>query len=241
MERDEGWKAGVASLYLKSSKLMSRTNFLKSCVSEGLVPDGIKGKLNIAIDVNNQQFIQSLEKEMDFHSSRVLDKVYIHSQEMEARLEIQQEEMMENLRRTVSENEIQGFIKHMKREHKNSVLQNKNRLKKKLINLRAEKSSGRLPPEWSRGSTRVKGFRYVREHLGAQEGARFPQNLHPHRRNRPHRSRYAVRPQHIITEEELAARDPLILTKDSNFKLPAARKELIRLGPKTCPTPEGPV
>ena len=41
-------------------------------------------------------------------------------------------------------------------------------------------------------------------------------------------------------EEEKAQRDPIILTRNPNFVLPEAGKTLMRLGPKTCPTPMGP-
>ena len=237
MERNEGWwKVRVSSLYLKSRHQMSKSQFFKSCVSEGLIPDGIKGKFNLAMDVNNQQLVKSMEEEMDFHSSRVLDKIYIGSQEMEAQLEIRQQEMIEGLRRTIPEIEIQNFASEMRRDLKSQVLKVQTELKRKLIKLRNEKSVGRLPPGWSQGSRNIKGLNFIRGHLGARQGARFPQNLRPHRRNRPQRTRYTKKPHHVVTEEELAARDPLILTKDPNFHLPVAGKELMRIGPKTCPT-----
>ena len=47
--------------------------------------------------------------------------------------------------------------------------------------------------------------------------------------------------QFKVTEEELAQRDPIILSKREDFELPAAGKSLMRLGPMTCPTPSGPV
>ena len=47
-------------------------------------------KINLAMDVNNQSLVQSIEEEMDFHSSRMLDRMYTHSQGMEDELEAQQ-------------------------------------------------------------------------------------------------------------------------------------------------------
>ena len=73
------------------------------------------------------------------------------------------------------------------------------------------------------------------------QGAPFPQNLRPHRRDRPHRRRYPASRQHIVTEEDLAVRDPIILTKNPSFVLGDAGKSLMRMSPKTCPTHKTPV
>ena len=73
MERIEDWKTEVSNLYLKCRRQKLKSEFFRSCVSEGLIPNGVKGKFNLAMDVNNQDFVQSIEEEMDFHSSRILD------------------------------------------------------------------------------------------------------------------------------------------------------------------------
>ena len=92
------------------------------------------------------------------------------------------------------------------------------------------------------GSRALKGFNYIKaKDREPYQGVPFPQNLRPNRRNRPHRTKYPSRRQHVVTEEEKAQRDPIILTKNPNFVLPEAGKTLMRLGPKTCPTPRGPI
>ena len=73
MERIEDWKTEVSSLYLKCRRQKLKSEFFLSCVSEGFIPNGVKGKFSLAMDVNNQDFVQSIEEEMDFHSSRILD------------------------------------------------------------------------------------------------------------------------------------------------------------------------
>ena len=97
MEVEGGWKGGITSQYLKIQNQMSKSKFMKSCISEGLLPNGVRGNFSLAMDVNNFDLVQSIEEEMNFHSSRVLDMIYIHSQELEYRLEIQ----LQNLIRTI--------------------------------------------------------------------------------------------------------------------------------------------
>ena len=97
MERDEGWEAGILSMYLKIQFQMSKSKFLKSCISEGFLPNGVRGCFSLAMDVNNQGLIQSIEEEMDIHSSRLLDRIYIHSQELEIQLKTQRDEMIRTI------------------------------------------------------------------------------------------------------------------------------------------------
>ena len=97
MERGEGWEAGVMSMYLKICLQMSNSKFLKSCISEGFLPNGVRGCFSLAIDVNTQDLIQSIEEEMDIHSSRLLDRIYIHSQELEIQLKTQRDEMIRTI------------------------------------------------------------------------------------------------------------------------------------------------
>ena len=200
MERNEGWEAGILSMYLKIQFQMSKSKFLKSCISEGFLPNGVRGCFSLAMDVNNQGLIQSIEEEMDIHSSRLLDRIYIHSQELEIQLKTQRDEMIRTILVSgVLEDTIENFIKQMRYDCQHQVLDKERQLKKKLIKLRAEKRRGRLPPGWSQGSRRIIGFIYVRDYMGGRQGSRFPQNLRPHRRNRPHRKRYPTRSQHIVT------------------------------------------
>ena len=44
-----------------------------SCVSEGLIPCGLRKPFNLAKDVNDIEFVQSVQNECDIQSSRLLD------------------------------------------------------------------------------------------------------------------------------------------------------------------------
>ena len=66
---------------------MEKNVFLKSCVSEGLLPKGLGGKFSLALDVNNEPFVVQIQNMADIHSSGLLDKIFIQSQMEERRLE----------------------------------------------------------------------------------------------------------------------------------------------------------
>ena len=53
MEEEGGWKGGITSQYLKIQNQMSKSKFMKSCISEGLLPNGVRGNFSLAMDVNN--------------------------------------------------------------------------------------------------------------------------------------------------------------------------------------------
>ena len=182
---------------------------------------------------------------MDRHSSRLLDSMFIKSQKSEKLIEEDYEKAFNDIKNLPGQGDnkdFKYFITNMKREAFNAIKAYEERLKTKLIRLRAGKQIGRLPPGWSMGSRKIKGFSYIRDkNSGAVQGAPFPQNLRPHRQDRPHRRRYPSIRQHIITEEDLAARDPIILSKNPSFVLREAGRSLLRMSLKTCPTPTNPV
>ena len=204
------------------------------------MPKGLNVNFNLAIDVNDQELVTKIERILDDQGSRILDTLYIKSQSLEIFLEEQHQKLIVRLRELYPEEEVRVFIRKVKDDCKERIKDKEETMKKKLCSLRERFKTGRLPPGWKTGSRKIKAFYYIREHSGALPGARFPHNLRPHGRRRPHRNRYPEKSQHQVTEAELAARDPIILTKNPNFELPACGKELMRLGPKTCPTPAGP-
>ena len=159
MERIEDWKTEVSNLYLKCRRQKLKSEFFRSCVSEGLIPNGVKGKFNLAMDVNNQDFVQSIEEEMDFHSSRILDLLLIHSQVLEGQLEAQQNDFIQLGRALLDDVDIQQSVRNIKAEMENQVKETDRTLKAKLIKLRNEKITGRLPQGWSRGSRKIKDFK----------------------------------------------------------------------------------
>ena len=106
----------------------------------------------------------------------------------------------------------------------------------------AEKAAVQLPARGNLGSRKIYGSRYSKaEDSGEMKGAPFPTNLRPHRINRPHTNKNPYNRQFISSPEEESQRDPIILTKNPNFVLPEAGRKLMRLGPKTAPTPDKPV
>ena len=205
------------------------------------MPKGLNVAFSLAMDVNDPELVTQIEQILDFQGSRILDTLFIKSQSLERTLERQYEEVMANLRRDCLEEEVRRFLIQMKVDCESEIEAKKETTRRKLCDLRKQFLRGRLPQGRKTGSRKIKGFYYLREHKDAVPGARWPNNLRPNRVNRPHRNRYPDRPQHVVTEEELALRDPIILTKRPNFELPAAGKALMRLGPKTCPTPTGPI
>ena len=51
-----------------------------SCISEGMIPKGFQCHFSLAYDVNNKQFVESIQKACDIHSSTILDIVLSHKQ-----------------------------------------------------------------------------------------------------------------------------------------------------------------
>ena len=75
----------------------------------------------------------------------------------------------------------------------------------------------------------------------------FPRNLRGHRKNRPHHRRPPPHPppsqQYVPTPEDLAARDPLILSDDQNLKdrITENHKKVLRKNPKFIRNPTKPI
>ena len=55
-------------------------NFLFSCISEGLIPVGLRKPFNLSKDVNNKEFVNIVQLECDKQSSRLLDLFLKHSE-----------------------------------------------------------------------------------------------------------------------------------------------------------------
>ena len=51
-------------------------HFLHSCISEGLIPKGLKVTFNLAAHINNQHFVGVLQEIMNHSNSRLLDLIY---------------------------------------------------------------------------------------------------------------------------------------------------------------------
>ena len=60
-------------------KEQERNKFFKSCISEGLICNGLRSNMHIAYDVNDEAFVKEIKKVQDLQSSRILDSFYQHS------------------------------------------------------------------------------------------------------------------------------------------------------------------
>ena len=87
----------------------------------------------------------------------------------------------------------------------------------------------------SLGSRKVLGKSYIKDkNNGRDPGAPFPNNLRHSRRNRPRKNNPNRNDQnYVVTEEDLAARDPLIL-REKEVNLTEHHKSLLRKNPKFC-------
>ena len=151
---------------------------------------------------------------------------------------------VEDLSNLIQRHELNRVLCQMKRHMYKDILRKRMKLVKKLKLLRREKQM-RNPTQvftMNDGSRKVESFIYVLNVTSAISGAPFPTNLRLHRRRRPNMRTRNLNPQEFqISEQELAKRDPVILTKKEGFTLPEAGKTLMRMGPKTAPTPRTPV
>ena len=223
--------------------MQAKVRFLKSCVSEGLIPKGLRVHFNLAFNSQNDDLPKNIKSLMNENSSRILDQVYIQSvieaDRLEAAYRLENESLLEIVG---NRREWSRIVIEYKRENADYLEFKKNVLKRKLLNLKNEKMAGQNEDIFPRtGSVRIMGFKYIKEKdTGYIKGAPFPNYLRPHRRNRPHSNASKPEAQFVSSQEELSQRDPIILTKKTNFELSEAGKSLMRLGPKTAPTPRGP-
>ena len=145
----EDKKARVAKSYVKSRIQMQKSNFLKSCISEGLLPKGVKMKFNLAMNVNDEELVAEIENSLDLASSRLLDSLYIDSQRLERQLELEYEESVAQLRSVCLEEAVRRILLQIKQNKRTKIEKREETLKRKLIKLKNEKRAGRLPPGWS--------------------------------------------------------------------------------------------
>ena len=215
---------------------LQNEKFLFSCISEGLLPEGLRYQLNLARDVNDVTFVNNVEGILNEGNSRLLDVVYQQTKDTVKDFSDKVADFESNL--------VLGNIALVRRRAKqmcDSVIWEKQKtLMGKLVRLRVEKNRTRNFQK-SGGSRKISGACYVKE-KDKPRGAPFPVNLRLHRRHRK-KTNHNLPPNqsYIPTPEELSLRDPIVLTQKEGFVIPEAGKELCRMGPKTCPTPTTPV
>ena len=57
-------------------KLKENNQFLFSCISEGIIPNGFKLNFNLAKYVNDENFVSNIQDIIDSANSRLLDLVF---------------------------------------------------------------------------------------------------------------------------------------------------------------------
>ena len=70
---------------VKLGKLQQNSKFLLSCISEGLIPKGLRLKLSLAKDVNNEEFCNEINDVIDEANSKILDILYSKQIEIETK------------------------------------------------------------------------------------------------------------------------------------------------------------
>ena len=94
---------------------MEKIKFFKACISEGLLPKGLRSKFNLAIGVNDVNLVENIQKHVDMCASRRLDLIYKYSQQEQEKLFNQYVETVQILSESVPQNVINREICQMKR------------------------------------------------------------------------------------------------------------------------------
>ena len=83
--------------YLNLRIEQENNRFYRSCISEGLLFNGIRRHFNLARDVNDDGFVQKIQTNLNEESSRLLDTFYLQSNTKLGELEIKFEESKDTL------------------------------------------------------------------------------------------------------------------------------------------------
>ena len=217
--------------------------FFNSCVSEGLIPKGIKSKFTLARDVNDEKIVKKIQDIVDDQGSKILDSFLMSAGENLKKFE---EIFFEEKVRVIRDFGTRlgwALISQAKLAMGNKIWHKENTQKKKLMRLRKEKINDENLDvgEKSQGSRQINTRKYVKApNNGGFSGCPFPKNLRPHRRNRPRRRNNNSDHSFEISPADLEARNPVIVT-DREVNLTEPQLSLFRKGAKFVPTPKKPV
>ena len=132
-------KDKVSILYTNRQLQASSVQFFRSCISQGLIPLGIRVHFNLAMDVNTEDFVQQIKRSCDKSASRKLDLIYAQAQKKLEKLEAEYEAAEIDLANSLTESVLRRFIVSMKREASFDIERKIVALKRKLLFLRREK------------------------------------------------------------------------------------------------------
>jgi hypothetical protein len=162
--------------------------FFKSCISEGLIPRGFQGNFNLAMDVNDENFVNETQKLLNEKASRLLDLVYRQTCDNVTNLKEHVEELQDAAVDAFGQDAANRMFLVIKHECYSTIDQKSRKLSKKLKNLRLEHMNIQNMLRHNDGSRKLVGQEYIKNNdNGENKRAPFPENLRPSRRNRPHR------------------------------------------------------
>ena len=72
----QAMRAQMLRCFRELGSLQQNNRFLRSCISEGMIPKGLRVNFNLAKFVNDENLINNLQDIIDDANSRLLDLVY---------------------------------------------------------------------------------------------------------------------------------------------------------------------
>ena len=232
----------LCKVYLELGNVKQKVKFLNSCVSQGLIPKGLISKFNLAMNVNDPEFVEQVQSLVNEKASRLLDLIFSETCENERVLADQLEELKDQARATVGHNDAGIIFRRSYSQGSAAVGREGWKFRDKLKRLRLEHNN--VPDdnfERCNGSRKVIAQKYIKKvDDGEPRGAPFPKNLRKSRRNRPHRRDGVHSQEYVVTAEDVEERNPIIASKQV-VNISEDGKALLRKSPKFCPSPKGPI
>ena len=72
----QAMRAQMLRCFRELGSLQQNNRFLRSCISEGMIPKGLRVNFNLAKFVNDENLVNNLQDIIDDANSRLLDLVY---------------------------------------------------------------------------------------------------------------------------------------------------------------------
>ena len=54
-------KQNLCNQFMELGLIQQKVKFFESCLSEGLMPNGLRGTFNLALDVNDEEFVEEIQ------------------------------------------------------------------------------------------------------------------------------------------------------------------------------------
>ena len=121
-----------AKFHLESSLEKENTKFFKACISEGLLPKGLRATFSLAMGVNDVNLVNSMQNCVNMCASGRLDLIYKYAQRKQENLQYQLEEAAGTLSNLIPRIVMNREMCHMKRLMYKDILRKKTKLIKSL-------------------------------------------------------------------------------------------------------------